>query len=118
MAVIGRNGSRCVCVVVQMAFVGLMIVRVVPMFVIMMVVIMRVVGMIVAVTGSVIMLLFVFDNELCGGDTRPQDPPGRHRRPVDREAPQRTAELFEGQPRVEQRAEHHIARGTGETIEI
>ena len=114
---IGRNGSRCVCVVVQMAFVGLMSGMVVLMVVIMTVVVMTMI-VIVAVIGSVIVPLLVFDNKLCGGDTRPQDPPGRHRRPVDREAPQRTAELFEGQPRVEQRAEHHIARGTGETIEI
>ena len=38
--------------------------------------------------------------------------------PVEREASERASQLFERQPGVEKRAQHHVARRAVETIEV
>ena len=56
--------------------------------------------------------------ELRRRHSRPQHPLGGELVLADAEAPERAAEVLEREPRVEQRAEDHVARGAIETVEI
>jgi hypothetical protein len=58
------------------------------------------------------------DRELRCRHPRPQHLGRRHRDSVNGKAAERGAKLLEREARVEQRAQHHIARRAGETIEV
>ena len=72
----------------------------------------------------VLVLVFVcvlavfLDDEFGRRHTRTQHARRRHRGAVDGQAAERTPQLFERQTRVEQRAEHHVARSAVEAVEI
>ena len=61
---------------------------------------------------------FSMHTELRRRDARAADPLGRHLAVFDRQAAERAAEPVERQPEIEQRAEDHVARRAGETVEI
>ena len=58
------------------------------------------------------------DAELRRGDAGPHDPLGPDRRWRDRQAAQRPPDVLELHTGVDQRAEHHVASGTGEAVEV
>jgi hypothetical protein len=83
--------------------------------------------MIIRMPGAVVvMIVFVrvrivtvlFGRELGRRYAGAQHAAGRHGRTFNRQAPKRASQLFERQPGVEQRSEHHIARRAIETIEV
>ena len=83
---------------------------------VMIVVIMIVVIVIVIVVVAVITL--VMNREFGGGHTGPKHLSDGDRGAVNRQAAERGAQLLEREPRVDERAQDHVARRAGETIEI
>jgi hypothetical protein len=62
--------------------------------------------------------MLTMDPKLGGRDPRPQHPFGRHDVRSDRKAPERGAQAVEREAQIDQRAQDHVARRTGETIEV
>ena len=62
-------------------------------------------------------LLFA-DHELGGGNAGAQDAVGRDATEIHGEAAEGAAQVIEREAEIEERAQDHVARGTGETIEI
>ena len=71
-----------------------------------------------SVIGRVVVGAVLLDNELGGRYVRPQDALRRDGGTIDCQAPQRRPQLLEREPRVEQRAQHHVAGRTVETVEV
>lgn len=85
----------------------------VPVLAVSVLVVVVVAGVTVRVSG-----LRLQQPELGRGDSRTQHALRRDRPVIDGEAAERGLERVEGQAQVQQRAEHHVARGAGETIEV
>ena len=56
--------------------------------------------------------------ELGGRDAGAQHALGRHRAVLDRQAAKRGTQAVDWQAEIEQRAEEHVARGAGETVDV
>jgi len=78
----------------------------------------RWVGRVLVIVGTIERRLFAADVELGGADSRARYPLRPDRVAADCEASERATQVVERQAGVEQRAEDHVARRAGKTVEI
>jgi hypothetical protein len=82
-------------------------------------VIMRVLGGCASnVLGGFASRVLFADDELCRGDAGSEDALGGHVVAGERQAAERPLQVVERQTGIDQGAEHHVARNSGEAIEV
>ena len=76
--------------------------------------------MVVVIVGMLVMgtLMMLSDHKFRRRHPGPQHLPGIHLEVLDRKTPQRTAQVVEREPRVDERTEQHVPGDPGEAVEV